>query len=145
MSILKRQVSSFLIFVSFFIVMTHNSTVNLKLIHFLLWTKGFYQFSSFDTFECCGENLHNSSCHFPSSSSVCLQIFHHSSLSSKITPLYFLSSNNTYFAQKEPIKVKVYFKLLSAQVKICRISYVNFETTSRFLSKLCIPLQFYER
>ena len=29
-------------------------------------------------------------------------------MSSKITPLYFLSSKNTYFAQKEPIKVKIY-------------------------------------
>ena len=33
---------------TFFIVMTHNSTVNLKLIHFLLWTKGSYQSSNFE-------------------------------------------------------------------------------------------------
>ena len=26
-----------------------------------------------------------------------------------------------------------------------QIPYANFETTSRFLSKFCIPLQFYER
>ena len=36
-------------------------------------------------------------------------------------------------------------RLLKAQVKICQIAYVNLETTSRFLSKFCIPLQFYER
>ena len=34
---------------------------------------------------------------------------------------------------------------MSAQVKICQISYVNFETISWFLPKFCIPLQFHER
>ena len=101
MSILKGQVSSSSIFVSFFVVMTHNSTVNFKLIHFLLWTKGSYQSSNFDTFECSGENLQNSSCHFPSSNSVFLQILHHFSMSWKITPLYFFSSNNIYFGQED--------------------------------------------
>ena len=108
MSILKRQVSSSSIFVSFFIIMTHNSTVNLKLIHFLLWRKGSYQSSNFDTFKCSGENLQSSSCHFPSNKSVFLQILHHSSISWKITPLYFFSSKNTYFAQKESIKMKIF-------------------------------------
>ena len=88
--------------------MTHNSAVNLKLTHFLLWTKGSYQSSNFDTFKCSGENLQNSSCHFPSNNSVFLQILHHSSVSWEITPLYFFSSKNTYFAQKEPIKVKIF-------------------------------------
>ena len=108
MSILKRQVSSSSIFVSFFIVMTHNSSVNFKVIHFLLWAKGSHQSSNFDTFKCSGENLQNSSCHFPSNKSVFLQILHHSSMSWKITPLYFFSSNNIYFAQNEPIKVKIF-------------------------------------
>ena len=88
--------------------MTHNSTANLKLLYFLLWTKGSYQSSNFDTFECSGENLQNSSCHFPSNKSVFLQILHHSSMSWKITPLYFFSSNNIYFAQKEPIKMTIF-------------------------------------
>ena len=76
--------------------------------------------------------------------SIPLQILYPSSVSWKITPLYFFSSNNIYFAQKEPIKRNI-FELSSAQVKICQIPYVNFETTSRFLSKFCIPLQFHER
>ena len=33
---------------------------------------------------------------------------HPSSVSWKITPLYFFSSNNIYFAQKEPIKMKIF-------------------------------------
>ena len=36
-------------------------------------------------------------------------------------------------------------RLLSARVKFCQIPYANFETTSQFLSKFCIPLQFHER
>ena len=108
MSILKRQVKSSSVFASFFIVMTHNSTVNFKVIHFLLWAKGSYQSSNFDTFERSGENLSNSSWHFPSNKSVFLQILHHSSVSWKITPLYSFSSNDIYFAQKEPIKVKIF-------------------------------------
>ena len=47
MSILKRQFSSSSIFASFFIVITHNSSVNFKLIHFLLRTKGSHQSSNF--------------------------------------------------------------------------------------------------
>ena len=36
-------------------------------------------------------------------------------------------------------------RLLSTQVKICQIVYVNYETTSRFLLKFCISLQFHGR
>ena len=77
---LKRQVRFSSIFASFFIVITHTLSVNFKLRYFLLWTKGSHQSSNFDTFECSGENLPNSSCHFPSNS-VFLQIFYHSSIS----------------------------------------------------------------
>ena len=86
----------------------YNSSVNLKLIHFLLWTKASYQNSNFDTFECSGKNLQNSSCHFQGNKSVFLQILHHSSISSKITHLYFFCLNNIYFARKEPIKMKIF-------------------------------------
>ena len=183
----------------------HNFSVNFRVIQFLLWAKGSHQSSNFDTFECSGENLPNSSCHFLSNKSVFPQIFHRFSMSWKISPLYFFSSNNIYFAQKELIKVKIFetfvcsghnlsnslcqfwndkliplqilypssvlweitpmyflaqkmynllkrsllkwkfLRLSSAQVKICQLPYVNFEITSRFHSKFCIPLQFHER
>ena len=87
--------------------MRHNSAVEFKLIHFLLWTKGSDQSSTFDTFECSGENFPNFSWHFRSKKSVFLSILHHSSMSWKITPLYFFISSNIYFAQQEPIKVKI--------------------------------------
>ena len=43
----------------------------------------------FEIFKCSGENLPNSSCHFPDHKPVFLQILHDSSVSWKITPLYF--------------------------------------------------------
>ena len=106
MPILKWQVgSSSILFL--FIFMAHNSSVNFKLIHFPLWTEGSDQSSNFDTFECSGEILPNSWCHFPNGKSIPLKILYPSSVSWKIALLYFFSSNNIYFAQKEPLKVKM--------------------------------------
>ena len=62
----------------------------------------------FETFECSSQNLSNSLCQFWNDKSIPLQILYPSSVSWKITPLYFFSSNNTYFAQKEPIKMKIF-------------------------------------
>ena len=98
-SILKRQVNSSSNFASFFIVMTHNSFVNFKLIRFLLWIKGPHQTPNFEILKYSGEDLPYSSFHFPNHKSVFLQILHHSLLSLKITPLYFFRSNFKYFAQ----------------------------------------------
>ena len=106
MSVVKRQVNSSSVLVSFFIAMTYNSSVNFMLIHFLLWAKECHQSPNFDTFHCSGENLPNSLCIFPNHKWVFFQLLHHSSMSWKITSLYFFSSNNRYFAQKEPITVK---------------------------------------
>ena len=108
MSIIKPQVSSSSIFISFFIVVTRNSNINLKLRDSLLWTKGSHQSSNLDTFQFSGENLQNSSCHFPSNMSVFLQILQHSSISWKITAPYLFNLSNTYFSQKESIKKKIF-------------------------------------
>ena len=43
MSILNWQVNFSSNFASFFIVMTHNSSVNFNLMHFILWIKGLHQ------------------------------------------------------------------------------------------------------
>ena len=186
--------------------MTHNPTVNFKIIPVLLLTKGSHQSPNFDTFKCSGENLPNLSCHFPSKKSVFIQILHHSSMSWKITPLYFFSSNNVYSAQKRPIKVKIFetfecsgqnfsnslcqswnnksipLRILYPSLVLWKIILLHFFSSnniyfaqkepikvkifetfkcsvqnlsnsfcqssndkSRFLSKFCISLQFYER
>ena len=98
LSILKWQVNFSSNFASFFTVMTHNSSVDFKLILFLLWITGSHQYADFETLNCSGENLPYSSCHFPNHKSVFLQILHHPSVSWKITPLHFLRSNIKYFA-----------------------------------------------
>ena len=117
MSILKRQVGSSSIFVSFFIVMTHNAYVNFKLIHFLLWTIGSHQSSNSDTFKCSDENLPNSSFLM----AFFLQILHYSLMAWEITHLYFFSSYNIYFAQKEPIKVNFFWDF-----QVLRSKFVKF-------------------
>ena len=128
MSVLKWQVNSSSNFALFFIAMLFTSSVNFKVITFLLWTKGSHQSPNFDTFKCSGENLPDSS-HFPSNKSIFLQILHYSSMSWEITPMYFFSSNNIHLLQKS-----------SAQVKICQIPYANFETTSRSSSPNFVSL-----
>ena len=92
MSVLKWQVNSSSSFASFFIFMTHNSSVDFKLILFLLWIKGSHH-PNLETLNCSGGNLPYSLCHFPNQKSVFLQILHHPSVSWKITPLYFFRSN----------------------------------------------------
>ena len=60
--------------------MRHNFSVSFKLIHFLLWKKGSHQSPKFDTFDCPGKNLPNSSCDFPNHKSVFLQTLQHFSV-----------------------------------------------------------------
>ena len=144
MSIIKRHVISPSTFVSFFIVMTHNSSINFKVMPFLLWTNESHQSPNFESFKSSGENLPNFSRHFSNHKSVFLQNVHKSSISWKINFLYFCSSSNIYLAQKELLTWKC-LRLLSAQVKIRQNPSVNFENTTRFLSKFCIPLRWHER
>ena len=82
---------------------------------------------------CSGESLLVSSCHFWKHKSVFLQILHQYSVPLNITPLYFFSSNITYFGQK-----RKFLRSLSAQVKIPQIPHVNFELTRQFLFNFCI-------
>ena len=79
--ILKRGVHSSSNFVSFYIVMIDNSSLNFKIIHFLFWINGFHQSLNFETFKWSGENLPYSSRHFPNYKSLFFQILHNSSLS----------------------------------------------------------------
>ena len=46
--------------------------------------------------------------------------------------------------KRSPFKWK-FWRLTSAQVKLCQISFVNFETASLFRSKFFIPVEFHER
>ena len=56
----------------------------------------------------------------------------------------FLAQTVYALLKKSPLKW-TFLRFSSTQVKICQIPYANFETTSRFLFKFCIPLQFHEK
>ena len=92
----------------------------------------------FKIFECSGENLPKSSCHFPNHKEVFHQILHDSPVSWKITPQYLFRSKIFYFAQKGPIKMQI-LETFEALIKIQEV-LVNFETTNWFLFKFCINL-----
>ena len=61
----------------------------------------------FESFKCSGQILSNSLGQFWNDHSIPLQILYPSSISWKITPPWFFSSDNIYFPGKEPIKMKV--------------------------------------
>ena len=105
---MKRQVSSSSEFSLFFSVITHNSSVNFSLMHFLLCAKGSNQRPILTLpsvmMKICAKVLMS----FPNHKPVFLQILHDSSVSWKITHLYFFSSKVIYFARKGPIKVQIF-------------------------------------
>ena len=119
-------------------------------LHFLSWNNIYFaqkeiiKVKIFETFECSGQNFSNSLCQFWNDKSIPLQILYPSWISWKITPLYFLAQIIYTLLKRRPLKW-TFLRLSSAQVKICPIPYVNFEMTSPFLSKFCIPFQFHER
>ena len=108
MSILKRQVYSSQNFVSLFRFMKDNSSVLSSPNNIYFAQKEPIKVKIFETSECWDQNFSNYLCQFWNDKSIPLQILYPSSVSSKITPLYFSSSSNIYFAQKEPIKVNFF-------------------------------------
>ena len=134
MSILKRQVNSSSDFLSFYSVITCNSSLNFKPIYFLLWAKGSYENTNFDIFKCSDENLLNSSCHFWKHTLVFLQMLHQYSVSPSKTFLYFFGLKTIYFVQKKPIKVQIF--------EIFKCSVQNLSNCSRqFWTNKSIHLQ----
>ena len=95
-------------FTLFFIVVTHNSAVNFKLTHFLLWMKGSHEKSQFWNFQVLWWKFAKFLMSFSKPQSVFCQILHHSEVSWKITPLYFFRSNIIYFGEKELIKGQIF-------------------------------------
>ena len=60
----------------------------------------------FKTFKCSGQNSSNSSCQFWNNKSISGQILHHSSVSWKITPLYFLGETLYTSHKRKQLKRK---------------------------------------
>ena len=135
MPILNWQVNSFSSFVSFFIVMTQNSLVKLKLIHILLWIKGSHQVPIFRLsnilwwkFAKFLMSFLKAQFSFPSNVASVFSAIKHNS------PILYLAQTLYTLLKKSPLKCK-FLRFSSAWVKI---SHVNFELTSQFLFKFCI-------
>ena len=86
----------------------HPSSVSRNIIPMYLFSLNIIYFAQkepikmkiFESFKCSGQILSNSLRQFWNDESIPLQIFYPSLVSWKITPLYFFSSNNIYFAGK---------------------------------------------
>ena len=144
MSILKCQVNSSPNFASLLYFMKYNSSVLFRSNNIYFAQKETIKVKIFETFKCSGQNLSNSLCQLWNDKSIPLQILYTSCISWKITPLYFSAQIIYTLLKRRPLKWK-FLRLSSAQVKICPIPYANFEMTSQFVSKFCIPLVFHER
>ena len=128
MSVLKWQVNSSLNFTLFFIAMTNNSSVNCKVIPFLRWTKG--SKSQFWHFQVLWWKFVKILMSFFKPRVSFSSKFAYSSVSWKITPLYFCSSNIIYFGHKEAVKTQIFS---SARVKVPHVNLKNDKS---------VPLQF---
>ena len=90
---------------------------------------------TYQPFECSDQNSSNSSCQSWNNKSVPHQVSHHFSVSRKIAPQYFFSSNIINFTQKEPaIKVQ-FFEIFKCLGQILQIP--------QFWNNKLIPLQFF--
>ena len=92
----------------YFFQTLHQSSVLWKIAPLYFAQKELIKANIFKNFECSSQNLSNSTYQFCNNKSVPLQILHQSLVAWKITPLHFFISNNKYFAQKEPIKGKIF-------------------------------------
>ena len=119
------------IFASLFVVMPHNSPVSFEVIKFPLLVKGSHESPNFETLECSGSNLPDSSCHFWKQESLFLQILYQSSVLSHIPSLYFFGSNIIYFGQKQTIKVQI-FETFECSSQNLSISFPQFRNDKSF-------------
>ena len=129
------------------------SSVSWKITHLYFFSSSNIYFAQMEpikmkileTYKSSAQNLSNLLCQFWNEESISLQILYPSSVSWKITPLYFFLAQTIYsLLIRSPLKWKS-LRLSSPQIKICQIPYANFEAASQFLPKFCIPLQFHER
>ena len=83
-------------------------------------------------------------CQFWNGKLIPLKMVYPSSIWGNITPLYFFSSSNICFAQKEPINLKIFETFNWLGQNSSNSWYVNFEMTSQFLLRFYIPLHFHK-
>ena len=133
MSILNWQVNSSSNFISFFIVMTQNSLVNFKLIHFLLWIKWSHQSRNYMTFERAMAKIYLiPHVIFESTSQFSFKFVSIFSAIKHNSFILFLAQTLHTLFKRSPLQCK-FLRFLSSLVKIRHIPHVNFELASQFL------------
>ena len=97
-----------------FLQILHYSSDSLKITSLYFFGQSLYTLHKrkFWRIECWDQNSPNS-CHFWNNKSSFLQILRHASASWDITPLYFFNWNFINFQQNEPIKVQIWWNLVS--------------------------------
>ena len=131
-SFLEAKVSFRSNFLSILSAIKHNSSLLSKLKHYIHWSKAaLLKRIFFEIFECLGQICQIPHVNFEVNSfsnfkSFVIVVTHNSPVSFKLT--YFL------LWIKNPIKVQI-LRLSSAQVKICQILHVIFQTRSHFFFK----------
>ena len=141
--ILKQKVRSSTIFVSFFIVITHNSTVNFKLISYF-GEKDPIKVPILTLSRALVKNCQIPHVIFQAASQFFCKFCITLQCDERKLLCNFLAQTTYTFLERSPLKWNSLI-LSSAKVKICQIFYVNSETASRFPSNVCIPLQFHKR
>ena len=140
MSFFKTQVSFPLNFASLFIVMTDNSFKNFLAEALCALDKRPIKVQFVKLLSALMKVYPTSHAILDTSRSGFIQILHHSSLSWKMTSLYFFSWTLIYFGHESKL-----FRLLTDWLKIHQIHDDIFETIRQFFFKLCIILQCYEK
>ena len=97
-----------------------------------------------ETDQCSGQNLSNFLCLFEPTSPFLAKFCIPLHFPERLFVCTFLAQTLCTLLKRSPLKWKC-LRLSSVRVKFRQIPYANFETTSRFLSKFCISLQFHER
>ena len=98
----------------------------------------------FETFECSGQILSNSLCQFWNDKLISPQILYPSSVSWRPIPLYVFSSNNIYFAQKEPIKKNIFGILWNSLFQCWKDKWIPLQIfCPSLISRKIIPLYFF--
>ena len=121
-----------------FRVMTHNSTEIFKLKHYMLLPKRARQCTIFQTLSALMKVHPIPHAIFETTRSGFIQILHHCSVSWKITPLYFFSSNLIYFGKF----TKSFMSYLKSQVSFS-LNFASLFNVMRDNSSILFQLKLY--
>ena len=144
MSALKWQVNSSSKFALFFIVMTHNSSVDFKVISFLFWTKESHQSPNFDSLSALVKVCQISPVFFQITSQFFLKISITLKCQERKLFCAFVAETTYTLVTRSQLKHK-FLRLSSLRFKICEVPHVNFKATNQLLFNFRIILHCHDK